>query len=142
MTLPLRIQNRKNYFDDKLKFQYHIENVCKNASLKLSALSRVAPFADLPQKKILFNAFFQSQFSYCPLVWTCHSKTLNNKINRLHERCLRLIYNDKHCSTIPLDWSVFIHTRNLQLLVTEMYKSAKGMSPKIMQEIFRFRNRG
>ena len=45
-------------FDDKLKFQYHIENLCKKASLKLSALSRVAPFVDLPQKKILFNAFF------------------------------------------------------------------------------------
>ena len=24
-----------------------------------------------------------------------HSRTLNNKINRLHERCLRIIYNDK-----------------------------------------------
>ena len=55
-------------FDDKLKFQYQIENLCKKASLKLSALSRVAPFVDLPQKKILFNAFFQSEFSYCPLI--------------------------------------------------------------------------
>ena len=67
-------------FDDKLKFQYHIENLCKKTSLKLSALSRVVPFVDLPQKKTLFNAFFQLQFSYCPLVWMCHSKTLNNKI--------------------------------------------------------------
>ena len=107
-----------------MKFQYHTENVCKNASLQLSALSRVAPFANLPQKKILFNAFFQSQFSYCPLVWMYHSKTLNNKINRLHERCLRLIYNDKHSTFhkhLKKDCSVSIHTRNLQFLVTEMY---------------------
>ena len=68
-------------FDDKLKFQYHIENLYKKAS----ALSRVAPVVDLPQKKILFNAFFQSQFSYCPLVWTCHSRVINNKVNRLNE---------------------------------------------------------
>ena len=28
----------------------------------------------------------------------CHNRKHNNKINRLHERCLRLIYNDKHSS--------------------------------------------
>ena len=130
-------------FDEKLKFQYHIENLCKKASLKLSALSRVAPFVDLPIKKVLFNPFFQPQFSYCPLVWMCYSRTLNNKINRLHERCLRQIYNDKHSTFHELlekDCSVSIHTRNLQFLVTEMYKLAKGISPTIMQEIFRFRN--
>ena len=44
-------------FDDKLKFQYHIENLCKKASLTLSALLRVAPFVNLPQKI----------FSQCPL---------------------------------------------------------------------------
>ena len=47
-------------FDDKLNFQYHIENFCKKESLKLSALSRVVPFVDLPQKKIFLNAFLQS----------------------------------------------------------------------------------
>ena len=52
-------------FDGRLKFQYHIENFCKKARLKLSVLSRVPPFVDLPQKKILFKVF-QSQFSYCP----------------------------------------------------------------------------
>ena len=37
--------------DDKLKCQYHIENLRKKASLKLSSLSRVALFVDLPRKK-------------------------------------------------------------------------------------------
>ena len=39
------------------------------------------------------NAFFNSQFNYCPLVWMCHNHTTNRKINRIHERCLRIIYN-------------------------------------------------
>ena len=43
----------------------------------------------------VMNAFFRSQFSYCPLVWMCHSRTLNNEINRLHEGCLRTVYNNK-----------------------------------------------
>ena len=72
----------------------------------------------------------------------CHSRTLNNNVNRLHERCLRLIYNDKHSTFHELlekDFYVSIHTRSLQFLVTEMYKLAKGISPTIMYEIFRFR---
>ena len=44
------------------------------------------------------KAIFTSQFSYCLLVWLCHSRTNNNKINRPHKRCLRIDYNDKQSS--------------------------------------------
>ena len=39
--------------------------------------------------------FVSPQFSYCPLIWMNHSRTLNNKINRIHERSLRVVYHDK-----------------------------------------------
>ena len=52
----------------------------------------------MPYLDILVNAFFSSQFNYCPLIWMCHNRMLNNRINRLHERSLRIIYNDKHTS--------------------------------------------
>ena len=112
-------------FDNKLKFKYHIENLCKKASVKLIALLRVALFGNQPQKFILVHVFFQSQFSFCFLVRVCHSRTRNNKINRQHKRCLRLIYNDKHPifhELLKKDSSVSIHT---QFLVTKMYKLAK-----------------
>ena len=44
------------------------------------------------------NSFFTSQFSYFSLIWMCHSRTVNNKISRLHERCLRIFYNEKKLS--------------------------------------------
>ena len=47
-----------------------------------------------PKRPILMNSFFKVPFHYCPAIWMFHSRTLNNKINRLHERCLRIIYND------------------------------------------------
>ena len=50
---------------------------------------------ELPKRRILMNAFFKSQFNYYPGIWMFHSRTLNNKINRLNERCLRIIYKDK-----------------------------------------------
>ena len=44
---------------------------------------------------------------------------MNNKIiNRLHEKCLRIVYNDKTSSFEELlgkHGSVTIHTRNLQV---------------------------
>ena len=67
----------------------------------------------LSKKKILMNSFFNSQFSYCPLIWMFHSRIMNNKINRLHERCMRLIYEDKTSSFEELleqDKSVSIGT--------------------------------
>ena len=89
------------------------------------------------------NAFFKSQFSYCPLIWMCHSRIINKKINRLHERCLRIIYCDKQSSFEELlekDSSVSIHVRNIQILATEMYKVTKGMSPPQITELFPRRN--
>ena len=88
------------------------------------------------------NAFFTSQFSYCPLIWMCHNHLNNGKINRLHERCLRIIYNDKQSSFDELlnkDSSVSIHIRNLQKLAIEMFKFYKGLSPPIMDNVFRLR---
>ena len=59
-----------------------------------------------------------SQFNCCQLVWMFHNRT-KNKINRLHERCLRLIYNEKIFSSeelLEIDSSVFILDRNLRTL--------------------------
>ena len=47
------------------------------------------------RKRVIMKAFITSQFSYCPLVWMCHSITLKNKQKKLHERALRLVYDDR-----------------------------------------------
>ena len=60
-------------------------------------------------------------------------------MRNLHERCLRLIYNDKNSSYEELltkDGSVSIHHRNIQALATEFYKIKNGLSPELFTEIF------
>ena len=72
----------------------------------------------------------------------CHNRTKNNKIYRLHERCLRLIYNDKKSffkELLEIDSSVSIHDRNLRTLAIKMYKKYHEISPTIMNEIFTLR---
>ena len=76
----------------------YLTTVCKKASQKLNALSRLCSIIPLPQRRCLMEAFFASQFSYSPLVWMFHSRTLNRKINNLHYRALRIVYRDETAS--------------------------------------------
>ena len=72
------------------------------------------------------NAFTTSQFSYCPLVWISHSRTMNNRINTIHGKVLRLVYRDETKKNLSLDdllkkdKLVSIKERNLQILATEI----------------------
>ena len=91
------------FFDCKLTFQSHTDYICKKAAHKLNTISRITPYMDFNKRKLVVNAFFSPQFNYCPLIWMCHTRTYNNKINRLHERSLRLIYSDK-CSSSKSYW--------------------------------------
>ena len=79
-------------FDSSLSFEGHITCLCKKASQKLHVLARIVNYMDLPKRKVLMKAFITSQFSYCPLIWTLHRRTLNNRINNIHEMVLRLTY--------------------------------------------------
>ena len=86
------------------------------------------------------KAFIESQFNYCPLIWMLHSRTLNNKINRIHERALRTVYSDYNSSSNELfhkDGSFMIHQRNVQSLAIEIYKYLDGLSPAILSEAFK-----
>ena len=54
-------------FGTKLTFEDHINRICKKASAKLNALSRISYYMDPLKRRLLVNAFFTSQFDYCPL---------------------------------------------------------------------------
>ena len=108
-------------FDSSLSFEGHITNLCKKASQKIQGLARIVSYMNLPKRKVLMKAFITSQFSYCPLIWMLQSRTSNNRINNIHERALRLAYEDNMCSFKQLlekDHSVRVHHKNLQFLVT------------------------
>ena len=118
-----------------------MNRICRKASQKLQALSRIAKYFSQDKKRMLFKSFIISQFNYCPIVWMCHGRGLNNKINNIHERALRIVYQDKKSSFETLlkrDKSTSIHVKNLQHLATELFKVKNDLSPEIMKEIFVF----
>ena len=126
-------------FDFSLSFKGPITSLCEKASQKLHALARIANYMDLLKREVLLKAFITSHFSYCPLIWMFHSRTLNNRINNIHERALRLTYKDNQSSFKELlekDHSVIVHHKNLQALVTEIFKVKNDLAPDIMKDVF------
>ena len=122
--------------DAKLSFVEHIEQIYAKARTKLKALARIAPLMNIKKKKVLMKAFFMAQFSYCPLTRMFHSRRLNSKINKLHERCLRIVYSDNISSfdeLLEIDNSVSVHHRNNQILAAELYKILNGFLPESLE---------
>ena len=60
-------------------------------------------------KKNYHNAFINSQFSYCPLIWMSHSRTINSLVNNIHERALRIVYKDNTSTFAQLLEKLFIN---------------------------------
>ena len=122
-----------------MTFNEHVSELCSKATQKLHALSRISHYMTLIQRKIIMKSFILSQFGYCPLVWMFHSRKLNNRINRIHERALRIAYKDYKSSFADLlqkENSFNIHQRNIQKLAIELYKVLNDLSPKIMDLVF------
>ena len=70
------------------------------------------------------KAFIASEFGFCPLVWMFQSRKLNSRVNKLHERTLRIVFQDYASPITELlerDNSTTIHKRNIQLLATELF---------------------
>ena len=83
------------YIDSNFSFEYHINRICRKASQKLHALSRAAKYISEDKKGMLFKSSLIAQFNYCPIVWKCHDRSLNNKTNNIHDAALRIVYQDK-----------------------------------------------
>ena len=84
--------------NNKLTFEEHVEGLCKKTSQKVSAVARISSLMRFEQRKCIVNFFITSHFSHCPLVWMFHSRRLNNHIDHIHERALRIVYQDYNSS--------------------------------------------
>ena len=122
-----------------MNFNSHIKSLCKKAGQKFSAPARTNHYLTQGQKLLLLNSVVKSQFSYCSLIWMFNSRYLNNALNSIHERLLRLIYNDYQ---LPFDRILDdnkqknIHQKNIESLAIEIYEFQAVLSPPIISDLF------
>ena len=70
------------------------------------------------------------------------SRNANNLINKIQERSLRWITNDKTSSfehLLQANNETTTHQRNLQVLIVEVFKIINGFAPPVMEDFFLFR---
>ena len=68
----------------------------------------------------------------------CHSRSLSNKINKLYERGLRLVSDNRQSrfeELLNIDKSVSIRHKNLQVLGTKLYKIHHGLAHESVNDI-------
>ena len=125
--------------NNKLSFNKHMSKLCIKDSKKLHALIRVAYYMTEKQRKKIMHSFIYAQFQYCPLVWIFHSREMNNRVNKIHERALRVVYRDYNNDfQVLLDKNdtFTIHEKCIQSLATELFKVKKKLSPEILDNVF------
>ena len=122
--------------DSRLSFGNHVSKLCQKASNKLYALTHISPYMD--QSKLRARIHYQS-VSILFFNVDVSQQTAQPKINEIRERALRITYKDTEPTFSELlqkDSAVTIHTKNLQILMIEMYKTRNGLNHSFIQEIF------
>ena len=123
--------------NNRLGFDTHVANICNRVSKKLHALARISQYMNIHKQRMTMKAFIASEFGYFPFLRMFRNRKLNTI--KLHERALRIVYPDYPSSFTELltkENSTSIHNRNIQLLVTELFKVKNGLLPSFMKEIF------
>ena len=111
--------------DHKLKFDAHIDKLCKTTRRKLHVLRRIRKFTFI----------CKYQFGYAPLIWMFTSKNSMLKVNKIHRRTLRVVYDDYNSTYEELLAShndISIHQKYLKYFAIEVYKSLTNLNPELM----------
>ena len=125
--------------DHQLRLEEHIKVFCKEAGKKVNALARIASYMDESKRILLMKTFILLYFDYCPLIWVFCSRKSNSRINRIHERAMRIAHYDYESTFeqfLIKNKTITSHKKNLQYLAIEIYKTFNSLNPPFMDEIF------
>ena len=118
----------------------YLDGINQKTSNKVNALSRVTPLMSFPKKRIFMNSFLKLESNYCPLLRMFHIRSINSKINHLHKRWLRILYNRQDFIIQGTSVPDPIHKTNFEVPKTAIFKVYNNIVPSIFNEIFDKRN--
>ena len=106
----------------------------------MNALARISKYLDVKSKTIISNSFILSNFNYCPLAWYFCGKTNNQKLDKLQERSLRILYCDysSHFQDLLGNTSTeSILTTRIKCIVSEVFKSLYKLNAPCLHDMFK-----
>ena len=119
--------------DSKLNFSLHVSAICNKASRQLNALARISNYLDVSTRRAIYDSFVASNFNYCPPVWHFCGATNNSKLEKIQERCLRIIYKDNESpyeTLLETTNTTSLVVSRLRLILLEVYKSLHQLNAK------------
>ena len=125
--------------DNKLNFSHHVSVICTKAARQLNALARISEFLSTTSRIIIYNSFINSNFNYCPLVWHFCGKKNGDKVEKIQERALRIIYRnyDSLYPELLREARTYKMTdKRLRSMLLHVFKSLKGMNTKCLNDVF------
>ena len=125
--------------DGKLNFKAHICNICQTASCQINALKWISKFLNEQCRMNVYKSFINANFNYCPMVWMFCGKTNLNKLEKLQERALAVVYGDNsldYDDMLQRSGQLRIRINLIRLVAIEMFKCTKGINPAYMNDMF------
>jgi len=118
--------------DDELSFSTHISDICKKASKKAGVLVRLRNMITREAKLQLYKSAILPNLTYCHIVWHFCKASDARKSERVQERALRAIYNDRNATYKELlekGRLSSLENRRLQDILILMYKVKNSLAP-------------
>ena len=125
--------------DSKLTFSSYISSLCHKASNRIRNLNRIGKCLSQQQLLLLFNSYILSLFNYSPIIWMFCNKGSCKRIDSIHKRALRAVFQDfskTHEQLLNLSGCKRIHELHLRYLLCEVYKTQQNINPIFMQSMF------
>ncbi len=129
--------------DDKLKFNKHIDILCKNANKQINVLYRFRNGFNFEEREVIHNTFILANFNYCPIVWYFHDKDSIRKMEKTQERALRFLFNIKkssYSSLLEQNRQITLHLTHIKRIACEVYKPLNKLNAAFMTDMFKERN--
>ena len=88
--------------DNSLKFDFHVDNICKKMSKLMLLLSKVKSYLPYDAKILFYKSYVIPCLDYCMIVWGYASKMNLDKLFKYQKRIGRIILNDYACDSLEL----------------------------------------
>ena len=132
--------------DPGLKWNLHIDELCKKVGRMISYLGRVGKFVNESSLKLLYNSAIMPHFDYSDVIWHSAAKTNLDMLQKLQNRAGRIILKVKSCEHKSineihdiLNWDA-LQKRNSKHTYSMVYKILHDMAPEYLREKFTYKS--
>ena len=81
--------------DENLKFATHVNKVCRKVSQQVAVLKRMRNMLPFETRLRIYTSFIAPHFNYCSESWHFCNKSSADKLEKVDERAIRFVFNDK-----------------------------------------------